>query len=220
MSNEVNTNQNAAASPRERWLAIGAFLLIVVAGALGYWFMRGTGHSSLAGRPVPTPDFDVAPPPAGGAVPRPGEMLITIQPDKLENAHFKIEAADTNTGASINTSALRTTGTIEPASREEFEEVSAEYKIEQAKLTAARQKLLLLGMSAKQLDDLRDSNQTGALISVEAPASGAILSRSVNQGEVATMGKELFRIADLSTVWVIGQIYEKDFAEARVGAPV
>src|SRR5215813_7778800 len=293
MSNEVITNQNATASLRKKSLVIGAFLLTVVAGALGYWYMRGTGRSSLAGRPVPTPDFDVAPPPAGGAVPRPGEMLITIQPDKLENAHFKIEAADTKPGPSINTSALRTTGTIEPnaykvvtvtpiaggvvrhvnfelgdkvergqklatifsaeladaqtaylsmlaeierhhqkykraeklveigaASREEFEEVGAEYKIEQAKLTAARQKLLLLGMSAKQLDDLRDSNGTGALISVDAPASGAILSRSVNQGEVVTMGKELYRIADLSTVWVIGQLYEKDFAEARVGAPV
>ncbi|HKC87892.1 MAG TPA: efflux RND transporter periplasmic adaptor subunit [Blastocatellia bacterium] len=293
MSNEVITNQNATASLRKKSLVIGAFLLTVVAGALGYWYMRGTGPSGLAGRPVPTPDFDVAPPSAGGATPRPGEMLITIQPDKLENAHFKIEAADTKPGASINTSALRTTGTIEPnaykvvtvtpiaggvvrqvnfelgdkvergqklatifsteladaqtaylgmlaeierhhqkykraeklveigaASREEFEGVSAEYKIEQAKLTAARQKLLLLGMSAKQLDELRDSNQTGALISVEAPASGAILSRSVNQGEVVTVGKELFRIADLSTVWVIGQIYEKDFAEARVGASV
>src|SRR5215813_9878835 len=293
MSNEVITNQNATASLRKKSLVIGALLLIVVAGALGYWLVRGTRSSSLAGRPVSTPDFDVAPPPAGGAVPRPGEMLITIQPDKLENAHFKIEAADTKPGASINTSALRTTGTIEPnaykvvtvtpiaggvvrqvnfelgdkvergqklatifsteladaqtaylgmlaeiemryqkykraeklveigaASREEFDGVSAEYKIEQAKLTAARQKLLLLGMSAKQLDELRDSNQTGALISVEAPASGAILSRSVNQGEVVTVGKELFRIADLSTVWVIGQIYEKDFAEARVGAPV
>jgi len=297
MSNEVTTNQNATASQSKKWLMIGASLLIVVAGALGYWFMRGTGRSGLAGRPVPTPDFDMAPPSAGapsaGAVPRPGEMLITIQPDKLENAHFKIEAADTKPGASINTSALRTTGTIEPnaykvvtvtpiaggvvrqvnfelgdkvergqklatvfsteladaqtaylgmlaeierhhqkykraeklveigaASREEFEEVTAEYKIEQARLTAARQKLLLLGMSEKQLDDLRDSNQTGALISVEAPASGAILSRSVNAGEVVSMGKELFRIADLSTVWVIGQIYEKDFAEARIGAPV
>lgn len=75
-------------------------------------------------------------------------------------------------------------------------------------------------MNVKQVDDLRDSNQMGALISVEAPASGTILSRSVNAGEVVTMGKELFRIADLSTLWVIGQVYEKDFAEARVGAPV
>ncbi|HEV2665842.1 MAG TPA: hypothetical protein VG324_13075, partial [Blastocatellia bacterium] len=77
MSNEVITNQNATASQRKKWLMIGASLLIVVAGALGYWFMRGTGSSSLAGRPVPTPDFDMAPPPAGapsagGAVPRPG----------------------------------------------------------------------------------------------------------------------------------------------------
>ena len=280
---------------RKRWLVIGV-LLIVAAGGLGYWFLRGTGRGSLAGRPVPEPDFDAPSPSAGGAAPRPGDVLITIQPDKLENAHFKIEAAVAQSGASINSSALRTTGTVEPnaykvvpvmpiaggiirqvnfelgdrvergqklatifsteladaqtayfsmlaeierhhqkyrrteklveigaASREEFEEVSAEYKIEEAKLNAARQKLLLLGMSVKQIDDLRNvqqMEQMGALISVEAPASGTILSRSVNAGEVVTMGKELFRIADLSTVWVIGQIYEKDFAEARVGAPV
>jgi multidrug efflux pump subunit AcrA (membrane-fusion protein) len=112
---------------------------------------------------------------------------------------------------------------IGAASREEFEEVSAEYKIEEAKLIAARQKLVLLGMSVKQVDDLRNFQQMGemgALISVEAPASGMILSRSVNAGEVVTMGKELFRIADLSTVWVIGQVYEKDFAASYVGAPV
>src|SRR5262245_66247079 len=97
MSNEVITNQNAAVSLRKKWLAIGACLLIVVAGALSYWLMRGTGSSSLAGRPVPTPDFDVAPPPAGGAVPRPGEMLIQIQPNKVENAHFKLEEEGTKT---------------------------------------------------------------------------------------------------------------------------
>src|SRR5262249_53333633 len=112
MSNEVTTNQNATASPRKRWLAIGALLLIVVAGALSYWFMRGTGRSSLAGRPVPTPDFDVAPLSAGGAVPRPGEMLITIQPDKLENAHFKIEAAAAQPPGSA-AGGLRTTGAVE-----------------------------------------------------------------------------------------------------------
>ncbi|MBO0726973.1 MAG: efflux RND transporter periplasmic adaptor subunit [Blastocatellia bacterium] len=280
---------------RKRWLVIGV-LVIVVAGLLGYWFLRGTGRGSLAGRPVPEPDFDAPSPSAVGAAPRPGDALITIQPDKLENAHFKVEAAVVQSGASINSSALRTTGAIEPnaynvvpvmptaggvirqvnfalgdkvergqklatifsteladaqtaylsmlaeieshhqkyrrteklveigaASREEFEGVSAEYKIEEAKLIAARQKLLLLGMSVKQVDDLRNvqqMEQMGALISVEAPASGTILSRSVNAGEVVTMGKELFRVADLSTVWVIGQIYEKDFAEARVGAPV
>jgi RND family efflux transporter MFP subunit len=281
-----------SAPSRKRRLVIGA-LVIIAASALGYWLQRETRRNGLAGRPVPAPDFDAAAPSAGGASPRPGDLLITIQPDKLENAHFKIEAAVVQSGPSINTSTLRTTGTVEPnaykvvpvmpiaggivkqvnfalgdkvergqklatifsteladaqtaylsmlaeiekhhqkyrraeklveigaASREEFEEVSAEYKIEEAKLTAARQKLLLLGMDSKRIDGLRDSNQMSALISVEAPASGTILGRSVNEGEVVTMGKELFRIADLSTVWVIGQIYEKNFAEAHVGAPV
>jgi pyruvate/2-oxoglutarate dehydrogenase complex dihydrolipoamide acyltransferase (E2) component len=72
-------------------------------------------------------------------------------------------------------------------------------------------------MTAKQLEEMSKAGQLSSLITVEAPASGTILSRTVNSGEVVTMGKELFRIADLSRVWVIGQIYEKDFAAVRVG---
>jgi len=290
--NEELRSPNAAASSRKRRLVIVALLIVAVAGAFGYWFTRGTNRSSLAGRPVPTPDFDATSPSAGGASPRSGDLLITIQPEELENAHLKIEAAVAQSAASTDTGGLRTTGTVEPnaykvvpvlpiaggivrqvnfelgdkvergqrltvifsteladaqtaylsmlaeierhhqhykrtaqlveigaASREELEEANATYKIEQAKLNAARQKLLLLGMDAKQVDDLRNSNQMSALISIEAPASGTILSRTVNAGEVVMMGKELFRVADLSTVWVIGQIYEKDFAEVRAGTP-
>ncbi len=292
MPDKVNANQNAVSPSRKRALLIAVLLIVATAGALGFWFLLGSNRGSLAGRPVPTPDFDLGSSSTNGPAARPGDMLITIQPDKLENAHFKIEAATTQPVASGAASGLRTTGTVEPsaykttpvlpiaggvvrqvnfelgdkvergqklatifsteladaqtaylsmlaeierhhqhynrmaqlveigaASREELEEANANYKIERAKLNAARQKLLLLGMSAKQIDELRDSNQMSALISVESPASGTILSRAVNPGEVVTMGKELFRVADLSTVWVIGQIYEKDFAEIRVGTP-
>ncbi len=288
--NEELGSSNAVTSPRKRRLLIVALLIVAAAGALGYWLMRGSRGGNLAGRPVPTPDFDVAPPSAGGEAPRPGDLLITIQTDKLENAHLKTEVASAQPLATATAGGLRTTGAVEPnaykvvpvlpiaggivrqvnfvlgdkvergqnlatlfsteladaqtaylsmlaeierhhqrykraeqlveigaASREEFEEVGAAYKIEQARLNAARQKLLLLGMSAKQVDELRESNQMGALISVEAPAPGVILSRTVNAGEVVMVGKELFRVADLSTVWVIGQIYEKDFAAVRVG---
>ncbi len=287
--------RNVIAALHKRVAIIATILIIVVAGATGVWLMRQTYRGDLVGRPVPTPDFDVAPSAMGDAATRPGDMLITIPLEKLENARLKLEAAASQPLVPVVASGLRTTGTVEPnaykvtpvtlvaggvvrevhpllgdkvergqklatifstemadahaaylsilaeiekhhqkyrraeklveigaSSREEFEEVSAEYKIEQARLAAARQRLLLLGMSMKQVDELRDSNQlgqTGALIPVDAPASGTILSRSVNAGEVVTAGKELFRIADLSTVWVIGQIYEKDFAIVRIGAP-
>jgi len=40
----------------------------------------------------------------------------------------------------------------------------------------------------------------------------------VNPGEVIEANKELMRVTDLSTVWVVGQVYEKDLATIRVGS--
>jgi RND family efflux transporter MFP subunit len=104
-------------------------------------------------------------------------------------------------------------------SREEFEESAAAYKAEQARLAAARQRLLWLGMKENQVDDLRAPNQMSAQVIIIAPAAGTIINRSVNAGEVVMTGKEFFRLADLSTVWIIGQLYEQDFAAVRVGTP-
>ena len=104
-------------------------------------------------------------------------------------------------------------------SREDLEKAGSMYKAAEANVSSARQRLILLGMSAKQVDDLRNSNQVHSLISVPAPTAGTVISRTVNTGEVVATGKELFRVADLSTVWVIGQIYENDFAKVRVGTP-
>ncbi|MEW6207842.1 MAG: efflux RND transporter periplasmic adaptor subunit [Acidobacteriota bacterium] len=106
---------------------------------------------------------------------------------------------------------------IGAASREELEQATARYKTAQAELASARQRLLLLGMTEKRIDDLRSPEKVAPLITVESPASGTVISRSVNVGEVVMEGKELFRVADLSSVWVIGQVYENDFALVRTG---
>ena len=51
-----------------------------------------------------------------------------------------------------------------------------------------------------------------------APSNGTVTSRTVNPGEVIEANKELMRVTDLSTVWVVGQVYEKDLATVRVGS--
>lgn len=288
MKNEMNS-----AAWRKYGLSALALLLV---SAAGWWFVRGNRSQTQAGRPVPTPDFAAfsdAPPAAkdNAMAPRPDDVVLTLPPDKLANAHLKIEAV--TVAQSVNPSGgLRTTGTVQanayketpvlplaggivrevrvvlgdrvPAgqtlatlfstdlseaqtaylsmqaeiekhhkhyhratelvemgaiSREEFEEAVATLKTEEAKLTAARQRLLWLGMMANQLDELRSPNQMSALVTVAAPAAGTIISRSVNAGEIISSGKELFRLADLSVVWIIGQLYEQDFTAARVGAP-
>jgi len=53
---------------------------------------------------------------------------------------------------------------------------------------------------------------------VPSPAEGLVVSRSVNPGQVVSAGQELFVVTDLSTVWVIGDLYEKDFSAVRVGS--
>ena len=70
--NDELNGQKIVTSSSRRWIIIAAFLLLVGAGATALWLIRGTDRSNRAGRPVPTPDFDVATPSDGGAAPRPG----------------------------------------------------------------------------------------------------------------------------------------------------
>ena len=105
-------------------------------------------------------------------------------------------------------------------SREEFEQATSAYKAAQASASSSRERLVLLGVTPQQVEALRSTGQVQSLISVPAPASGTIINRAVNTGEVVDKGKELFRVADLSTVWVIGQIYDTDFTKAPIGARV
>src|SRR5262249_77968 len=99
------------------WLIITGLLLVTVAAATGIWLMRGTSRSSQGGRPVPTPDFDSTAAPTGSSakatVSRPGDVTITLPPDKLENAHLKIEEAIARPNAAPETGGLRTTGTVQ-----------------------------------------------------------------------------------------------------------
>ncbi|HZS07717.1 MAG TPA: efflux RND transporter periplasmic adaptor subunit [Blastocatellia bacterium] len=105
-------------------------------------------------------------------------------------------------------------------SRQEFEEAEAHFNEHHAEHAAARQRLLLLGLTQSQIDAIRDASHVRSEVTVPAPSSGVITARSVNTGQVVTMSDALFSVTDLSSVWVIGNVYEKDFSIMRVGARV
>src|SRR5262249_17202300 len=60
--------------------------------------------------------------------------------------------------------------------------------------------------------------QINSEVSVPSPSTGTLTSRTVNPGEVIEANKELLRVTDLSTVWIVGQLYEKDLATVRIGS--
>jgi cobalt-zinc-cadmium efflux system membrane fusion protein len=107
---------------------------------------------------------------------------------------------------------------IGAASREELEMADTKLRDAESEVANRRQKLLLLGLSSQRIASLNSSSQISSEVSVAAPSSGTLTSRSVNSGEVIEANKELMRVTDLSSIWVVGQVYEKDLATIRVGS--
>jgi len=115
---------------------------------------------------------------------------------------------------------LRTIKLVEigAASRQDLETATSQYREAESNLANLRQKLLLLGMTAQRIASLNATSQISSEVTVPSPSSGTVTSRTVNPGEVIAANKELMRVTDLSTVWVVGQVYEKDLATVRVGS--
>jgi membrane fusion protein, heavy metal efflux system len=107
---------------------------------------------------------------------------------------------------------------IGAASRQDLEMATSQYREAESNLANLRQKLLLFGMTAQRIDSLNSTSQISSEVIVPSPSSGTVTSRTANPGEVIEANKELMRITDLSTVWVVGQVYEKDLATVRVGS--
>jgi len=88
-------------------------------------------------------------------------------------------------------------------------------------LRAARQKLLALGFSEAYIEALPEQPEH-ALVHYEltAPISGAVIERHISQGEALSADAVAFAIADLSTVWVDLNVFQKDLDLVREGQPV
>jgi len=115
---------------------------------------------------------------------------------------------------------LRTMKLVEigAASRQELETATSQYREAESNVANMRQKLLLLGMPAQRINSLNSTSQISSEVGVPSPSSGTLTGRTANPGEVIEANKELMRVTDLSTVWVVGQVYEKDLATIRVGS--
>jgi membrane fusion protein, heavy metal efflux system len=106
---------------------------------------------------------------------------------------------------------------IGAASRQELERIHAEHAAQTAEVQTARARLELLGVPAAALDNLAAGKDVGATTSVPAPLDGVVTERLANTGLNVDPAARLFTVVDLSNVWVIADLYEKDFARVRVG---
>ena len=150
---------------------------------------------------------------------RRGQPLAVIFSNELADTQSKyltaIAALDEHHRHHMRTEKLVEIGA---ASRQDLEMATSAYREAESNVANLRQKLLLLGLSPQRVNALNSTSQISSEVTVTSPSSGTITSRSVNPGEVIGANKELMRLTDLSTVWVVGQVYEKDLALIHVGS--
>jgi len=85
--------------------------------------------------------------------------------------------------------------------------------------SGALQKLKNLDVPDAVIDALRKNPNPQMSIDWPAPVTGVVMQKRVIEGQMAKAGEELYRIADLTSIWVIADIAEQDLDLVRVGAP-
>lgn len=81
----------------------------------------------------------------------------------------------------------------------------------------ARLRLELLGMDPADIDALAAAGRPQRAVGIRSPVRGYVARKTAVRGLFVPAGTELFQIADLSTVWVLIDIYESDIPRVRVG---
>jgi membrane fusion protein, copper/silver efflux system len=83
--------------------------------------------------------------------------------------------------------------------------------------TAAQRRLRALDIPDEEIARLRRTGTVSRTIAVRAPADGVVIEKPVVAGTRVAAGEPLYKIADLSTVWLIAEVAEGDLGVVRPG---
>jgi Cu(I)/Ag(I) efflux system membrane fusion protein len=84
-------------------------------------------------------------------------------------------------------------------------------------LQGAEQRLRYLDFPAGALQSLRAGGQPKPIVAIPSPVSGTVIDKPALKGMRFMPGEALYKIVDMSTVWLIAEVFEQDLANIRVG---
>jgi RND family efflux transporter MFP subunit len=87
-------------------------------------------------------------------------------------------------------------------------------------LKSAREKLRLWNVTDAQVEELGRTGEAKKTLTVYSPGSGIVIEKSVIQGQKVMAGENLYKIADLATVWILGEVYEYELPFIKTGQEV
>lgn len=120
-------------------------------------------------------------------------MLVSAQQDLLLSRHLRTEMVNAT-----------------PEARE------AAANLEES----ARRRLLYWDVSVADVDRLLATGEVRKALTLRSPASGVVLEKAVLGGQKVMAGEALYKVADLSVVWLEGEVFERDLPLVRLGETV
>ena len=81
----------------------------------------------------------------------------------------------------------------------------------------ARQRLRALGIGPEEIAAVAKRGKPSEVVTIRSPVAGYVVSLNVVQGDRVDPDRELFEVADLSRVWAIADVYERDLARMKPG---
>lgn len=97
----------------------------------------------------------------------------------------------------------------------ELQRREAEMKTARAEARETRNRLELLGVPRPEIERLDREHTIKADVPLRAPFDGRVIMRNITRGEVVETNQKFFTVADLSDVWVVGNVPEKDVQYIR-----
>ncbi len=144
-----------------------------------------------------------------------GQQLATLDSVELGEALSRYHQSKTKLAlAQSNMDRIKTLVDKKIAARKDILQAESDYKTAQTELHTDEERLSLYGVA---LSDLKGDDHKKPLLPVRSPIGGIITEKHAIVGELADPSKSLYTIADLSSVWIVVDINEKDLAKVHRG---
>jgi cobalt-zinc-cadmium efflux system membrane fusion protein len=144
-----------------------------------------------------------------------GALLATLESPELAEVRTAYQQGQTELElARVNLDRSQKLSQDGSIAQKELLRARSDFERARAALAAVEAKLTTLGVAA-----VAPAGTSAAFLAVNAPLAGTVVERTAVLGEYAQAYQALFTVADLSTVWVETNLYDRDLGDIVVGAP-
>jgi cobalt-zinc-cadmium efflux system membrane fusion protein len=150
-----------------------------------------------------------------------GDTLALINSSELSNSQLAyLKARSEKEFHRRTVQRAKTLFEADVISAAELQRRESEYEVASAQTRAAQDQLRVLGVNLKAMEELATTGAIDSVASVMATIKGVVVERKVTTGQVVQPADVLFTVADLSRVWAVAQVPERQVAQVKVGQSV